>query len=130
MPAITFSEEDIKAGSIVAADKQGWFTFEVGNTKEKPAKTDGSTVYTVALKVLDGPDTNMHGALVFKTYSEKALWRAKDFFLALGGEIKAGARFEFDDCKGMKLQGYLRKGKNSDNGEDTNEITNFRPVAV
>jgi len=128
MAKITFTEEDIKSGTIVAADKAGWFSLEIGETKEKPAKTDGSTVYTVPLKVLDGPDGGLVGALVFKTFSEKALWRAKDFFIALGADVKAGASFDFDECKTMKLQGFIRRRKREDTGEDTNDITNFRPV--
>lgn len=125
MPRIQLTEDDVKAGNVVK--QPGWFTFQIGDTKEKPAKTDGSTVYTVSLKVIDGPDPDMIGSVVFKTYSEKALWRTKKFFAALGADVsKPGITLDFDECKNMKVQGYLQRGKNNDNGEDTNDVSDFR----
>lgn len=125
MPTIKLTADDIKAGTIVT--KPGWFGFEIGETREKPSKGDGSLVYTVALRVLEGPDEDMIGALVFKAYSEKQLWRVKKFFGALGADITTpGVSLSFDDAKGMKIRGYLVRGKNTENGEDINEISDFR----
>lgn len=126
MSKITFTEEDVKSGQVVAIP--GWHGFEITKLSEKPAKTDGSTVYYVQMRVLNGPDPKMLGCFVLKVFSEKAIGRAKSFFSALGGEVTAGATFDFDDSlKGMKLDGFLQRGKNETNGEDTNDIQTFRP---
>jgi hypothetical protein len=123
MPAITFSNEDIKAGYLV--QNPGRFKYEISNIKSKPAKTDGSPNYTIQFKGLDG---EMEGVVVFVMISSKAPWLLAPIFKAAsGGELVPGKNYELDDLKGVVLSAMTVRGQRED-GSQFNNLTDYRPV--
>jgi hypothetical protein len=124
MPAITFTDEDIKAGFLV--QNPGRYKYELSNVKVKPAKTDGSPNYTFVFKGLDG---EMAGVSVFYMASSKAGWLIAPIVKAAnGGKAPVpGQKYEIDDLKGVVLTAMTARGQRED-GTYFNSLSDFKPV--
>lgn len=123
MPAIKFSNDDIKAGYLI--QNPGRFTYELTNVKTKAAKSDGSPNYIFQFKGLDG---EMEGVVVFVMLSSKAGWLIAPIVKACnGGELEAGVEYNPEDLKGCRVSAMTTRGTREDGGM-FNSLNDFKPV--
>jgi hypothetical protein len=120
------SPDDLKKGDIIPT---GWHPAELVDYTEADAKTDGSTNCNFFFKVLDGP---AKGNTVKRLFNEKALGFGKNLWATLGLPYDAEKGYElttelFKAQLGKKLMIYSKKAT-STNGNDYNDVTDFRPL--
>ena len=124
--------EDLKRGDLV---EPGWYEAIIAKyeeavtkgTKEKPS--DGSTNAIFTIKLDEGPNK---GAEMKRYFNEKALAFGKNLYAALGFPKNALGGYDVDSelfkrTEGAKLQVYVKRGVNSDNGKEFNEVADYRP---
>lgn len=120
MPIVSFTEEDIKSGYQV--QNPGFYEYEVVKVETKPASTDGSPNYIVALL---GQSGEMSGVRVTTLFSSKAKFAFIGLFKAAnGGQIEKGKDYDWDQLIGCKVKAWTKRGDRF-----PNELTDFRPVA-
>lgn len=119
--------EDLLRG--VKIDEAGWYPCVVHSTEEKLAKSGDSNNCNISFKLL-GPE-KYEGALVYKTFSEKAPGMAAPFFIACGAKTDADGKlipgeFDFKLTEGRKLQIYIKQRVFE--GRPQNDVADFRPL--
>jgi hypothetical protein len=123
MPAISFSNDDIKAGYLI--QNPGRYKYELTKIKVKPAKTDGSPNYVFQFKGLDG---EMEGVVVFVMLSSKASWLIAPIVKACnGGVLEAGVEYNVEDLAGCQVTAMTTRGTRDDGGM-FNSLNDFKPV--
>lgn len=124
MPAIKFTEEDVKAGYLVKTP--GRYKYELSNIKTKAARTDGSPNYIFVFKGLEG---EMAGVAVFYMASSKAQWLIAPLVKAANGgeEPTPGVEYDLDSLKGVVLTAMTTRGQRDD-GTYFNALGDFQPV--
>lgn len=126
MPKIQFQEEDVKGGYLVK--EPGWYEYVVGICREKPAKSnpDKTPSTNYWLSVL-GKSGEMLGVEVLSIFNSKLLKLASPFFVACNGgkPLEAHKDYEFDNCKGLIVEGYTERGM-SQQGNPINKIIDWR----
>ena len=127
---LTITKEDLLKSKILEA---GWYSAKVRGTTTKPAGTDGSTVYTVEMIVIGGPNQKDGGSPIgvplYKTYSEKAPGFAVKFFQVLGAKIdpnKASTEVDFDGTKDRELKVFVKNDLWK--GVMRNVVEDFEPL--
>ena len=85
MSKLRLTPEDHLRGKVIPP---GWYPVEVVNVEEKPAKSDGSTNWSIECKVIDG---ELKGVVLYTNFNEKAPGFAKNFIVASG--VKKEFRF-------------------------------------
>ena len=130
MPTIiTITKEDLLKSKLL---EPGWYKARVLQTTTKPAKTDGSTVFTLEMLVTAGPNQKdgsaPAGVKLYRTYSEKATGFATKFFQVLGATIDPNGnnKLDFDAANGREL-GVFVKNELNNRGVMQNVVEDFQP---
>lgn len=121
--------DDLKRGDLVAP---GWYPGEISNyeeattkdNKEKGTKSDGSTNCIFEFRADAGP--------VLKRYiNEKALGFGKDLYAAMNLPKNEAGGYDvstelFEKAKGVRIEVYIKRGVNAQNGKEFNEWSDTR----
>lgn len=103
---------------------QDWYPVEVVDYECSTSKAGDSLNHNLTFKILAG---EYKDGLLYRLFSEKAPGFAIPFFEALGVTIpEEGGEFDFEACKGRRLQVY-NKQKLFD-GSPRNNVEGFRPI--
>ena len=122
MSKLRLTPEDHLRGKVIPP---GWYPVEVVNVEEKPAKSDGSTNWSIECKVIDG---ELKGVVLYTNFNEKAPGFAKNFIVASGGKLNPKETVEYDLSRsiGQKMQAYVTNELYNNNM--TNKLTDFKPL--
>lgn len=122
MPAIRFSDQDIKAGFLVK--NPGRYNYMLADYKTKAAKTDGSTNYILRFVGLNG---EMKDVPVFVIISSKAQWLWTPIFTAANGgkELVPDQDYDIDTLKDIRLSAVTNRGTRD--GIQFNQLQDWKP---
>lgn len=121
MAVFTFSQEDINRSKLLEPGL--WYNVEVTNVEEALSRKGDSMNTFVYMKVIDGPFT---GALLTRTFNEKAPGAAIPFIEALGYEVKPGVDYNLSNAIGRKLRVFVNHVERE--GRILNNVADFRPL--
>jgi hypothetical protein len=130
MTTITWTEEDIKRGTLV---DPSWYLAEIVDMFDKISKAGDSTNTVVDFKIIsnEGGDTKFAGVPVRIWLSEKAPGLWKGFLSAFGIAMNPkGGSFDPqpDRFKGKRL--YIMVTNEPFEGRMTNKVADYRPVSA
>jgi hypothetical protein len=119
--------DDLKKGDLAEV---GWHPLEIVDYTEKEASTDSSTNCIFHFKIIDGP---FKGLSASKLFNEKALGFGKSLWQTLNFPFSPEKGYElttqlFEQTKGHKLMGYIKRGK-SNKGNEFNDLVDFKPIS-
>jgi hypothetical protein len=121
MPVITFTDKDMKRGTIV---QPAWYRVKIDFVGEaelaSSQKTYNYPIEATIIKNADNGDKAFEGVPINFMFNSGAIGLAKDFCTALGGDIKAGARFELKAAEGKELDMFIANG--TYNGRAKNDV--------
>jgi hypothetical protein len=125
------SMEDVESGGNFEPLPPATYTLEVDNIDVKTSKASNQPYMSMTYKVVD--DDEFAGRKIFDnlSLSENALWKFKDFSLAVGVDV--GKEFDTEEFLGLDFQAVvdLKKGDqipNTDPPEfypDKNEVKSY-----
>lgn len=123
MPVVRFSNEDFLAGKVM---KPGLYHALVKNIPTKPAKSDGSDVYHVQLKVVQPGD--YLGVPLADYISEKAQGTAINLVKACNGGIQPNAdeNYELMNAVGKVIK--VQVSNSLYNGKVKNDVVDYLPA--
>lgn len=131
MALFDVTPEDVARGTIL---QPGWYPAVVSKTEDRPAKTDGSNVTFVTLRLLEARDSDGNGVSnvnVVATFSVKAPGSIINFANALGNKIgkdgKKGVEISDRTCKDRKVSVYVKNDVYE--GRTINKVADFKPLA-
>jgi len=124
MPIIDFSEEDIKAATIV---DPAYYVVDIRSIGEETSKNGQSTNYPVEALILrndDNGDDTFAGVPLSKLnwmFNSKFKVAIMDFLKAFDNEVVGGSRFELADLAGQQVAAFV--GNDTFEGRTKNKIT-------
>lgn len=132
MAVVQLSQDDINRSRIVTVD---WYVVEITGAIDTMAKDNMSTNTRITGKIVCAAGPQSRGKeefagvpLPYLNFNSKAPGFSVPFFASLGGEIKDGARFDFNDAVGKKIEAHI--GNGTFNGQFQNQLTGqFRKAA-
>lgn len=123
MPVVRFSNEDFLAGKVV---KPSLYHVLIKSITTQPAKTDGSAVHKVSVKIVQPGD--FFGVPLQDYISEKAEGTAIPFVKACNGGVAPNAdqNYELNNGVGMVIRAQVQNGLFQ--GKVKNEIVDYQPA--
>ena len=121
MPTVRFSNDDFLMGKLI---KPGHYHALIRSIVTKPAKSDGSAVYNINLKVVEPGDFN--GVPLTDYMSEKAIGIGGIRFVRAcngGNEPKANESYELSNGVGKVVKIHVSNGLY--NGRPTNNVDDY-----
>lgn len=110
-----------------------WYACRISKHEVRPSKRDKSTTYrftfTVIPKGNPEHDSNV-GRQFLKVFSEKFLEAMGPMLESLGAKAGADGNYDVDPdaCVGKELDVYVKRGRNNETDEPTNEVSDFKPL--
>lgn len=130
MAVISFSERDIRRGTLVTP---GWYRVKIDSVGEAPAKQSDkgpSTNYPVEGTILYNADNGgkeFEGVPLDWNFNSKAIGFAVGFLQAFGVEVKPGTRFDLASAAGREVDIFVEN--DTWQGRLVNRVNHkYRPV--
>jgi hypothetical protein len=110
-----------------------WYRCRISKHETRPSKKDKSTTYRFTFTVIPAGhpehDANV-GRQFLKVFSEKFMEAMGPMLEALGAKVGPDGNYDVDPdaCVGKEIDVYVKRGKNQDTDEATNEVADFKPL--
>ena len=122
MAVVQISQDDINRSKIVTP---GWYLVEITGATDSMSKDNMSVNTRITGKIISSADGNKSNQfagvpLPYWNFNSKAPGFSVPFFEALGGDVKDGARFDFNDAVGKRMEVFI--GNGTFNGQFQNQI--------
>lgn len=121
MPKFRLTQEDINRNRLV--DPGNWYPVEIVNVYEELSSRGDSMNTKLDMKIIDGPFT---GAMLYRTFNEKAPGYVIPLLKAFGVEIVPDQEYDLTALQGRRLRVFVKHSEY--NGQIRNDVVDFRPL--
>jgi len=111
VPIISFNDRDLLRGKVV---EPAWYVVTINSVGEAPSKDGGSTNYPVEgviVKNADNGSEDFANVPLDWNFNSKAISFAAGFLMALGVDVRSGARFELSNAVGKQMEIFVENGE-------------------
>ena len=127
MPIITFTDKDLKRGTVITP---GWYRVRIDNVSEQLAASQKSTNYNIEGTVIasEQGDKAFAGVPIDWNFNSLAIGFAKGFFEAFTSTpVAAGSRYDFAATVNKELLVFI--GNDTYQGRQVNRVPHqYKPA--
>lgn len=122
MPKFRITQEDINRTKLV--EPGSWYNVKILKVYDEPTKKGDSINTNIDMQIVDG---NFKGAMLFRTFNEKAPGFVIPFVKALTGREPApDEEYDLTAAEGRSMKVFVRHREY--NGVLYNDVVDFRPM--